>query len=119
MDIKDIPITGMVQQNLYETRTYTDQGAGTIFRQIPITLTGDRDPMRQEAFGGAATLLVRGQPIPITFVIEGATSLEQAISMFPDAVRAAIAQMRDNALRQQLASPTASSSRIDLSKIRN
>lgn len=121
MDTKNLSVNPIVVQNLYEMRTYTDQQAGTIFRQIPILEDGSRDPMRQETFGASCTLLVRGQPMPITFQIDGATSLADAITKFPDAVRAAVQQMRDQALRSQLAAPGAPAAKsiIDLSKTRN
>lgn len=115
MDIKVNPI---VVQNLYEMRSYTDQQAGTIFRQIPILEDGSRDPMRMESFGASTVMFINGQSLPITFQIEGATSLSEAIEKFPEAVKATVQKMHDEALRSQLQKPF-SGGRIDLSKVKN
>lgn len=115
----DIQVAEFTVQNLYRLETYTDQTAGTIFRQIPVTLTGERDPMRQESFGASCMILVRGQPIPINFPIEGATSLEEAIAKFPEACIAYITKMQEESLRQKILTPGIASAKatIDLSKL--
>jgi len=121
----DIQVNKFTVQNLYRMETYTDQTAGTIYRQIPVTLTGERDPMRQEFFGASCMILVRGQSMPINFPIENVTSLEEAIAKFPEACVAVLTQMQEQALRQKILTPGINSSKsikdlskIDLSKIK-
>lgn len=101
MDIKDIFISPITPANLFRMETYTDQLAGTIFRQIPVLENGERDPMRMESFGGSCTILVNNRPLPITFTIEG-TCLGEAIENFAESVRACLQAMYDEGMKKKI-----------------
>jgi hypothetical protein len=121
MDITVTPITAV---NLFRLETYVDRIAGTIFRQIPVTETGERDPMRQELFGGSCHIFINGRQVPINFPIDDATSLTEAIEKFAPACQACIQAIHDQQLRSKILSgggavPNSKPvSTLDLSKTR-
>src|SRR6188768_1088195 len=82
--------------NLYREEVFTDRTAGTIRRLVPILVSGEPDPNRTVLYSGQTQLLTPGGVLPLGFEME-ATSLEDAISQFPAAVRQALEQAIEEA----------------------
>jgi hypothetical protein len=82
--------------NLYREEVFTDRTAGTIRRLVPVLVNGDPDPGRAVLYSGQTQLLTPGGVLPLGFEME-ATSLEDAISQFPVAVRHALEQAIEEA----------------------
>jgi len=98
----DNPVPPIVLGNFYRIETYTDQTGATIYQQVPVTAYGERDPMRQDQFGGAGHILFNGRPTPINFQMEGVYSLGEAIEKFPEACQACIDKINDQAVRSKI-----------------
>jgi hypothetical protein len=81
---------------LYREDIFTDRKAGTIRRLIPVTPEGNTDTARAVLFSGQTQLLTPTGVLPLGFEIE-ATSLEDAISKFPAAVKEALEQAIEEA----------------------
>jgi hypothetical protein len=82
--------------NLYQEDVYTDRAAGSIRRLRPVLTSGEPDPSRPLLFSGQTQLLTPGGVLPLGFEIE-ATSLEEAITKFPQAVQEALNQAIEEA----------------------
>jgi hypothetical protein len=82
--------------NLYQEEVFTDRTAGTIRRLTPVLLNGDPDPARPVLYSGQTQLLTPGGVLPLGFEIE-AGSLDEAIGLFPAAVRQALEQAIEEA----------------------
>jgi hypothetical protein len=81
---------------LYREDIFTDRKAGTIRRLVPVTRDGNTDPARAVLFSGQTQLLTPTGVLPLGFEIE-ASSLEDALSKFPDAVKEALEQAIEEA----------------------
>jgi hypothetical protein len=81
---------------LYREDIFTDRKAGTIRRLMPVTPAGNTDAARAVLFSGQTQLLTPTGVLPLGFEIE-ATSLEDAISKFPAAVKEALEQAIEEA----------------------
>jgi hypothetical protein len=81
---------------LYQEDVFTDRAAGTIRRLRPVNASGEPDPSRPVLFSGQTQLLTPGGVLPLGFEIE-ATSLEDAIAKFPQAVHEALNQAIEEA----------------------
>ena len=82
--------------SLYREEVFTDRTAGTIRRLTPVLLNGDPDPARPVLFSGQTQLLTPGGVLPLGFEID-AKSLDEAIGLFPVAVRQALEQAIEEA----------------------
>jgi len=82
--------------SLYREEVFTDRTAGTIRRLTPVLLNGDPDPGRAVLFSGQTQLLTPGGVLPLGFEID-AKSLDEAIGLFPAAVRQALEQAIEEA----------------------
>lgn len=82
--------------SLYQEDVFTDRAAGTIRRLRPVTIAGEPDASRPVLFSGQTQLLTPGGVLPLGFEIE-ATSLEEAIEKFPQAVHGALQQAIEEA----------------------
>ena len=82
--------------SLYREEVFTDRTAGTIRRLTPVLLNGEPDPARPVLFSGQTQLLTPGGVLPLGFEIE-AKSLDEAIGLFPAAVRQALEQAIEEA----------------------
>jgi len=91
--------------SLYREEVFTDRTAGTIRRLVPVTPSGDEDAARPVLYSGQTQLLTPGGVLPLGFEME-ATSLQDAIDKFPDAVREALEQAIEEAreMRREAAS---------------
>jgi len=85
----DIPDVRLDSNSLYREEILTDRKAGTIRRLIPIKLDGSPDTTRVVLFSGQTQLLTPAGVLPLAFEIE-ATTLEDAIKKFPDAMKRAL-----------------------------
>lgn len=81
---------------LYQEDVFTDRAAGTIRRLRPVNASGESDPSRPVLFSGQTQLLTPGGVLPLGFEIE-ATTLEEAIAKFPQAVHEALNQAIEEA----------------------
>jgi regulator of protease activity HflC (stomatin/prohibitin superfamily) len=81
---------------LYREDIFTDRKAGTIRRLIPVTVEGSTDSARAVLYSGQTQLLTPTGVLPLGFEIE-ATSLQDAISKFPAAVKEALEQAIEEA----------------------
>lgn len=91
--------------NLYREETFTDLRVATIRRLLPVKADGSADPGRETLFFGQAQMMTQGGPMPIETPIE-ATTLEEAMERFPDAIRDAVAEVVEHMreLQRQAAS---------------
>lgn len=80
------------RDNLYQEEVFTDLRVGSIRRLTPLNPDGSRDMGRKQVFMGQAQLLSPAGPLPIQCAID-ATSLDEAMEKFPQAVDAAVEQL--------------------------
>ncbi len=84
------------QQNLYREESITDLRVATIRRLIPINADGTDDISRPTQYIGSTQIISQMGPLPISAPIEAA-SLQEAIEKFPQAIKAAVDQMVEEA----------------------
>jgi hypothetical protein len=101
----DLPEVRLDPAGLYREEIYTDRRAGTIRRLTPVTVDGSTDPNRPVLFSGQTQLLTPAGVLPLVFEIEAST-LEEALTRFPDGVNVALEQAIDEAreMRREAAS---------------
>ena len=101
----DLPEVRLDPAGLYREEIYTDRRAGTIRRLTPVTADGATDPARPVLFSGQTQLLTPAGVLPLAFEIEAST-LEEALTRFPEGVNAALEQAIDEAreMRREAAS---------------
>ncbi|MCX6357827.1 MAG: cytoplasmic protein [Candidatus Aureabacteria bacterium] len=78
--------------NLYREESITDLKVATLRRLNPITADGSPDPSRPPIFIGQAHVMTAAGPLPVNCPID-ATTLEEAIGKFPDAVHQGVERM--------------------------
>jgi hypothetical protein len=88
------------QDNLYREETFTDLKVASIRRLTPIEANGSDDTTRPVLFIGETTLMSARGPLPINCPIE-ATTLDEAINAFPQAVQAAVERLMEEAREMQ------------------
>ncbi len=81
---------------MYREESYTDRKAGNIRVMAPVTASGAPDSTRPTLYAGQTQLLTPGGVLPLAFEIE-ASSIEEAIARFPDAVKLALEQAIEEA----------------------
>ena len=91
-----IPDIQIDRAGLYREDIFTDRKAGTIRRLVPVTVDGNTDSARPVLYSGQTQLLTPTGVLPLGFEIE-ASSLEDAISKFPAAVKDALEQAIEEA----------------------
>ena len=82
--------------NLYKEETFTDLKVGMIKRMTPVKSDGSQDKTRKSVFVGQTSLMTRGGPLPLQAVIQ-AKDLQQAIKKFPEAMKAAMDRLAEEA----------------------
>src|SRR5688572_17088108 len=92
----DLPEIQMDPNTLYREEIFTDRKAGTLRRLTPVTLDGATDTSRPVLFSGQTQLLTPAGVLPLGFDIEAQT-LDEAIKLFPEAVKQALEQAIDEA----------------------
>src|SRR5688572_27940008 len=90
---------------LYREEIFTDRKAGTLRRLVPVLADGSADAARPVLYSGQTQLLTPAGVLPLAFELE-ASSLEDACSKFPEAVKVAIEQAIEEAreMRREAAS---------------
>ena len=93
------------RDNLYQEEMFTDLRVGSIRRLTPVTVDGTRDMGRPQLFSGQAQLMSPAGPLPIQCNID-ATSLDEAMAKFPQAINDAVERLVKEAeeIRRQEAS---------------
>jgi hypothetical protein len=93
------------RNNLYQEETFTDLRVGSIRRLTPLLPDGSRDMGRPQLFTGQAQLMSPAGPLPIQCNID-ATSMDEAMDKFPQAVNEAVEKLVKEAeeIRRQEAS---------------
>ena len=85
----EIPDVKLDPNGLYREEVITDRRAGTLRKLIPIKLDGSPDTTRAVSFSGQTQLLTPAGVLPLAFEID-ATTLEDALRKFPDAMKRAL-----------------------------
>jgi hypothetical protein len=88
------------RSNLYLEESYTDLKVGTIKRLTPVKADGTEDKSRRTVFVGHTSVMTPNGALPIQNVIE-AKELSQAIKKFPEAMKAAMDRLAEEAKRYQ------------------
>jgi hypothetical protein len=88
------------RKNLYREETVTDLKVATLKRLVPITIDGEPDLGRSVRFLGQTQIMSQMGPLPVQCQIE-ATTLDEAIEKFPEAVKAAVDEMLEEAREMQ------------------
>ena len=91
--------------DLYREESFTDLKVATIRRLTPVKPDGSPDPGRAVLYIGQTQLISQVGPVPVQCQIE-ATTLEEAVQKFPEAVKQAIDSMIEEAkeMRRQSSS---------------
>ena len=84
------------RSNLYIEESFTDLKVGTIKRMTPVKSDGSVDKTRKAVFVAQTSLMTPAGPLPIQAVIQ-AKELQQAIKKFPDAMKAAMERLAEEA----------------------
>ena len=85
----ELPEIKLDPNGLYREELLTDRKAGTLRRLIPIKLDGTTDTTRAVLFSGQTQLLTPAGVLPLAFEID-ATTLDEALKKFPDAMKRAL-----------------------------
>jgi len=101
----EIPEIKLDPNGLYREEIITDRRAGTLRRLTPIKLDGTTDSTRAVLYSGQTQLLTPAGVLPLVFDIDAST-LEEALKKFPDAVKQAVDEAIEEAreLRREAAS---------------
>ena len=86
--------------NLFKEETFTDLKVGMIKRMTPVKSDGAVDKTRKSVFVGQTSLMTPGGPLPLQAVIQ-AKDLQQAIKKFPEAMKAAMDRLAEEAKKYQ------------------
>ena len=78
--------------HLYREETITDLKVASIKILTPINLDGSEDQSRTPIYIGNTQLMSPEGPVPLQAPLEG-NNLEEAMVVFPDAMRKALAEM--------------------------
>ena len=89
--LNDIDFT-LDSQSLYLEENLTDLKVGSIRRLVPVHADGSRDPSRTEMFVGTTQMMTNEGPLPVQAQLM-ANNLQEALQVFPVAMRQATAEM--------------------------
>jgi hypothetical protein len=87
-------------ENLYLEEVFTDLKVATLRRLTPVKTDGSPDETRPVLFHAQTQLMSQMGPLPVNCAIE-ATSLEEAMQKFPEAIAEAIERMVEEAKEMQ------------------
>lgn len=85
----EIPEIRLDPNALYREEILTDRKSGTVRRLIPVKLDGLPDTTRAVLYSGQTQLLTPAGVLPLAFDID-ASSLEEALKKFPEAMKVAL-----------------------------
>ena len=88
------------RDNLYREETFSDLRVATLRRMVPIKSDGSTDDSRPVLFMGETQLMSAGGLLPVSCPIEAST-LDEAIEKFPEAVNLAVERMVEQAREMQ------------------
>ena len=97
--------------HLYREETITDLKIASIKVLTPINLDGSEDKSRMQIYIGNTQLMSPEGPLPLQAPLE-ANNLEEAMAVFPDAMRQALAEMVEKIKAMQQQQKLKESSRI-------
>ena len=80
------------RENLYQEEVFSDLRVGSIRRLTPVLPDGSRDMGRPQLFTGQTQLMSPAGPLPIQCNID-ATSLDEAMLKFPQAINEAVEKL--------------------------
>jgi hypothetical protein len=86
--------------NLYREDVFTDLQVATLRRLTPVKPDGTDDASRPVLFLAATQLMSQAGPLPVSAHVD-AKDLGEAIAKFPDAIRAAVQEMVEEAREMQ------------------
>ena len=86
--------------NLYREDVYTDLQVATLCRLTPVKPDGTDDASRPVLFVAGTQLMSQVGPVPVSAQVD-AKDLGDAIAKFPDAIRAAVEEMVEEAREMQ------------------
>jgi hypothetical protein len=86
--------------NLYREEIFTDLKVGTIRRLTPVTAEGTMDPSRPARFIAQTQIMSNMGPLPVQGDIQ-ATTMQEAIEKFPEAIKLAVDQLMEDARELQ------------------
>ena len=95
--LEDIKFDG---ENLWKEENFTDLKTGSIRKLTPIKQDGTEDESRKAQFSATTNIMTPGGALPISGEIE-ATTLEEAVEKFPEAVNQALKQLQEDMVRYQ------------------
>jgi hypothetical protein len=102
--VTQINVTPIDSKALYQSNSYTDNKAGTIIEQVPVSIDDMgrcvQDPVRSLVYSGMVYLNNQ----PVQFPIPGA-SLAEACLNFVNAVHTKVSEMEKEIRMAQLAQP--------------
>lgn len=84
------------QNNLYKEETFTDLRVASLRRLTPIKPDGTVDDSRETMFIASTQIMSQMGPLPVTAQID-ASSLQDAMNKFPQAIKEAIEDMVEEA----------------------
>ncbi len=87
--------------NLYREETITDLKVAAIKVMIPINLDGSEDSTRSPIYVGNTQLMSPDGPLPLQAPLD-ANNLEEALAVFPEAMRQSLAEMVEKIKEMQL-----------------
>ena len=93
--------------NLYREESYTDRRVGALRVLVPVKTDGSADPARATLYMGQISVMTPMGALPISFEIENAPTLADAIKGFGDDAKIAMEDaMRElQQMRREQASP--------------
>ena len=86
--------------HLWKEENFTDLKVGSIRKLTPIKLDGTEDESRNATFSATTNIMTPGGALPVSGEIE-ATTLEEAVEKFPEAINQAIKQLQEDMIKYQ------------------
>ena len=88
------------KNNLWKEENFTDLEVGTIRKLTPIKTDGSNDNERKPTFTATTNIMTPNGALPLSGEIK-ATTLEEAISNFSDAINEALKKFQDDMIKMQ------------------
>jgi hypothetical protein len=76
--------------NLYREESYTDRRVGTLRVLVPVKADGAADPVRPTLYVGQIQVMTPMGALPITFELDNAKSLAEALAGFAEGAKIGI-----------------------------
>jgi hypothetical protein len=86
--------------NLWKEENFTDLAVGSIRKLTPVRVDGTEDSSRKAVFSATTNIMTPSGALPISGEIE-ATTLEEAVAGFSDAINAAVKKLQEDMIRMQ------------------